>query len=237
MRWSQITEVGLVRSENEDSLLVCPDIGLFVVADGMGGHQAGEVASRQALVYLERYLRRELPNTADVGKLVVEAMEQANRHVYEMACNDANLQGMGTTVTACLLSGDTVYVAHVGDSRAYLLRGNTIKQVTDDHSLVGELVKNGSITEDLAQVHPRRNVLTQAVGAMTNVEVDLYKLVLYKGDRLLLCTDGLTNHLVGKEIHAIVSSVDTPDEAVKKLANAALEQGGTDNVSIILIEI
>ena len=251
MRWSQITEVGLVRADNEDSLLICSDIGLFVVADGMGGHQAGEVASREALKYLEKQVRLILAQTNKWEQVMLDAMQKTNEHIYAMANQEIKWRGMGTTVTACLLqdpeskksglnhsqgSGE-VLVAHVGDSRAYVIRDDTIIQVTNDHSLVGELVKNGSITEELAHIHPKRNVLTQAIGVFPSVDVDLYKVPLYPGDRLLLCTDGLTNHLQRGEINKIVYSVKTPDEAVKKLANSALEQGGTDNVSVILIEV
>ncbi|MBM7855746.1 protein phosphatase [Desulfohalotomaculum tongense] len=237
MRWSQITEVGLVRPDNEDNLLICADIGLFVVADGMGGHQAGEVASREALLCLEEQVRKMLPEAGDRGQMMIQAMHRANKHVYDLASKNAGLHGMGTTVTACLLGDKEVLVAHVGDSRAYLLRDNKITQVTDDHSLVGELVKNGSITEELAQIHPKRNILTQAVGVLPSIDVDLYRIPLHKDDKLLLCTDGLTNHLKGSEINEIVNNSRDLNDAVKKLANAALEQGGTDNVSIILIEI
>lgn len=237
MRWSQITEVGLVRPGNEDSLLACPEIGLFAVADGMGGHRAGEVASGQALMYIEQHIRREISRADDMARLMKDAIEQSNLTVYHMAGQNAALQGMGTTVTACLIQSNEVIVAHVGDSRAYLLRDNDIFQVTNDHSLVGELIKNGSITEDLAQVHPKRNILTQAVGVLPQVDVDLYCLPLFKGDRLLLCTDGLTNHLTGTDIQKFVYTADTPDKAVKDLADYALNQGGTDNVSVILIEV
>ncbi|MTI79808.1 MAG: Stp1/IreP family PP2C-type Ser/Thr phosphatase [Firmicutes bacterium] len=237
MQWSQITEVGLVRPENEDNLLVCEDIGLFVVADGMGGHRAGEVASREALLALEKELRQMINREVQIDQAMVDAMKNANKHVYKMASKDADLNGMGTTVTACLVQEKEVLMAHVGDSRTYLMRDNQIIQVTDDHSLVGELIKNGTITEELAQIHPQRNVLTQAVGVSSDIDVDIYKVPLYKGDKLLLCTDGLTNHVKGIEIFSIVNSADNVAAAVKELANAALDQGGTDNVSIILIEI
>ncbi|MBO8136584.1 MAG: Stp1/IreP family PP2C-type Ser/Thr phosphatase [Desulfotomaculum sp.] len=237
MQWSLITEIGLVRKDNEDNILACPDIGLFVVADGMGGHQAGEVASHEALLCLEKEIRRMLPHSNNLGEMMVKAMHRANKHVYDLAKQDSALSGMGTTVTACMIVNQEVIVAHVGDSRAYLLRDNNIMQVTNDHSLVGELIKNGSITEELAQIHPKRNVLTQAVGVSPTLNVDLYKIALQDNDRLLLCTDGLTNHLKKNEIYQIVNESRNLDEAVKSLANAALEQGGTDNVSIILIEL
>ncbi|MEG6615243.1 Stp1/IreP family PP2C-type Ser/Thr phosphatase [Peptococcaceae bacterium 1198_IL3148] len=237
MKWGQITETGLVRPNNEDNLLICPDIGLFVVADGMGGHRAGEVASKQALTYLEKQLRLALSYSNDLAEKLKETITKVNQYIYEMSCQDNSLQGMGTTITACLIKDDLAMVAHVGDSRAYLIRDNTIKQVTDDHSLVGELVKNGSISEELAQVHPRRNVLTQAIGVSPNVDADIYQVPLQARDQLMLCTDGLTNHLTRSDILKTVATTQDPQRAVKQLADAALSQGGTDNITIILIEI
>lgn len=237
MKWSQITEVGLVRPGNEDSLLISPDLGFFMLADGMGGHNAGEVASQQALKYLEQKVRMLLPKADDVGKMLVEALQETNAFLYQMACQDSELEGMGTTVTACLVQNNEALIVHVGDSRAYLLKGDSITQITQDHSLVGELVKNGDISEELAQVHPRRNVLTQAVGVFPEVSADLYRLQLQRGDLILLCTDGLTNHLNRLQIQNIVSDASSLEQAVRNLTAAALEQGGTDNISIILIEV
>ncbi len=238
MRWSQISEVGLVRSGNEDSVLVAPDIKFFMLADGMGGHQAGEIASQQALQYLERKVRQMLPkSTGNVSQMLVEALEETNAYIYELAGKDTRLKGMGTTVTACLLQQNEALVVHVGDSRAYLLRDNQITQITQDHSLVGELVKSGDISEELARVHPHRNILTQAVGVSLKINVDLYHVPLQKKDRILLCTDGLTAHLYKNEIKEIVTAAPSLEQAVRALTDAALEQGGTDNLSIILIEV
>lgn len=235
MRWGQITEVGLVRPNNEDSLLICPDIGLFVVADGMGGHRAGEVASRKALAIFEQQLRARLAENTDIKQAMLQGVDEVNRQIYQISLQDSALQGMGTTITACLVQEHRALVAHVGDSRAYLIRNKEVSQITNDHSLVGELVKSGSITEELAQVHPRRNVLTQAVGVTNTVDIDLYTVPLLKDDQILLCTDGLTNHVKRDEIFNIIENIVDPQQAVKKLANTALEQGGTDNITIILI--
>lgn len=242
MKWSQITEVGLVRANNEDSLLICSDLGLFMIADGMGGHQAGEVASREALLYLEKQVRLLLAQITGWEQIMLAAMQNTNQYIYNLANQKVKWYGMGTTVTVCWLQKydnryGEVLLAHVGDSRAYLIRAATITQITEDHSLVGELIKNGSITVESSRDHPRQNVLTQAIGVLPGVDVALYQVSLDAGDKILLCTDGLTKHLPNRAINKIVHSTITPDEAVKKLANAALEQGGTDNVSVILIEV
>lgn len=237
MKWGQITEVGLVRQNNEDSLLICPDIGLFTVADGMGGHRAGEVASHKALVIFEQELRKHLAENMDIKEALVQGVREVNKQIYQLSLQKPELKGMGTTVTACLLQNRQAFLVHVGDSRAYLLRDNEVTQITNDHSLVGELVKSGSITEELAQVHPRRNVLTQAVGVTDTVEIDLHTVSLMKGDQILLCTDGLTNHVKREEISEIIKDIPDPQQAVHELANRALAQGGTDNITIILINI
>jgi protein phosphatase len=236
MKWGQITEIGLVRTNNEDNLLICPDLGLFVVADGMGGHLAGEVASQQALIYFEKQLRLALAHTNDIIDTLKQVVTAVNQHIYDMSCREEGLQGMGTTITGCLIQNGQAYVVHVGDSRAYLVRENNISQVTNDHSLVGELVKSGSITEELAQVHPRRNVLTQAIGVSLTVEVDVYSVLLQPEDRIILCSDGLTNHLTRSDILQNITGLE-PQQAVRKLTDAALSQGGSDNITVILIEI
>lgn len=235
MRWGQITEVGLVRPNNEDSFLICPETSLFVVADGMGGHQAGEVASSKALAIFEQELTKHLDANIAGKQAMLQALNHVNKQIYQMSLQDKLLRGMGTTITACLLQQHEALLAHVGDSRAYLLRDGTASQITNDHSLVGELVKSGSITEEIAQVHPRRNVLTQAVGVTETIKIDFYHVPILKGDQILLCTDGLSNHVKRKEITSIIENITDPQQAVRRLADAALEKGGTDNITLILI--
>lgn len=236
MRWAQTTDTGLVRSTNEDRLCISPQIGLFAVADGMGGHQAGEVASFTALRYLELELAQRLAANEAPGVALVEAVAGTNRHVFNLAARNRRLKGMGTTITASLYSSGLLYTAHVGDSRAYLCRKDSIAQLTEDHSLVRELVKNGGISEMEAAQHPQRNVLTRALGTEQSVLVDLYETGVLPGDLLLLCTDGLTIYLSPQEIHAEVTAAADLNAAVQKLLGRALAHGGADNVTIILVE-
>ncbi|RYD04590.1 hypothetical protein N752_14550 [Desulforamulus aquiferis] len=163
MKWSQITDVGRVRSSNEDSVCVCPEIGLYGVADGMGGHKAGEIASSTALKYLEDNLPIYLKESPDKAEALLRSFEEANLRVFRMSTEFADFRGMGTTVTVGLLVDDELLIAHIGDSRAYLIRQNQIAQITDDHSLVAEMLRGGGITEEQAQHHPQRNVLTRAM--------------------------------------------------------------------------
>ena len=195
MKWSQRTDVGLVRQSNEDSMLVVPDLGLLAVADGMGGHLAGEVASRVALEVLERDLRQNGNTRRDPGRALAEAVQQANQKIFDLAEQNSDQRGMGTTITACLLIGQELWVAQVGDSRAYLIRDKAISRLTEDHSLVQELYRQGGISREEMATHPRRNVLTRALGTGPVVDVDLYNQRVTAGDRILLATDGLTNLL------------------------------------------
>ena len=236
MRWAEITDVGLVRSTNEDSLCVSPQIGLFAVADGMGGHQAGEVASFTALRYLEddlaqRLAANETPETALMGSVA-----GANRRVFDQAVRNRQLRGMGTTITAGLYRAGVLFVAHVGDSRAYLCRGGAIMQLTDDHTLVRELVKNGGITEQEAARHRQRNVLTRALGTEESVRIDLNTFPVFPGDRLVLCTDGLTGCLNAEEISAVVTGTGDLRLTVRALLKRALDSGGADNITVIVVE-
>lgn len=236
MKWSQITDVGLVRQGNEDSLCVCGDIGLFAVADGMGGHQAGEVASQVALQIIEKEVRDNLA-AGEPGPVLANAFEQANRHVYQLSSGHAELRGMGTTVTACLIAGERLIIAHVGDSRLYLLRDRQISQITEDHSLVQELVRQGGITEAEALTHPQRNVLTKALGTSPLVEVDLVTVNHQSQDRFLICSDGLSNQINPEELKTILAGYPDLTVCLRTLLNLALERGGNDNITMILVEI
>jgi len=237
MKWSQATETGYVRPSNEDSLCVCPELGLFAVADGMGGHRAGEVASRKALEELERYLRSRLQTAGDAASLLVQGVQEANRLVHQLSVHQPDCQGMGTTLSAALVQEPLLHLAHVGDSRGYLLREGKIVQLTEDHSLVQELVKSGGLTAEQAREHPRRNVLTRALGIAPRVAVDCLTVTLSPGDRVLLCTDGLTGHLRTEEIAALIYRHDEPERAVRELIRAALDRGGSDNITIILLAV
>ncbi len=237
MKWSQITECGPVRRRNEDWLSVCPDLGLFAVADGMGGHQAGDVASRMALGVLEQYLRQHKYNTVSGRDRLARGIQQANDAVYLAARKNIRQQGMGTTITVCLVEGYKVTVANVGDSRALLLREGKINKLTVDHSLVQELVDGGGISEKEAMQHPRRNVLTRALGIGSRLDVDIYEYDIAQGDRLLICTDGLTGFVPEMRIGDLVMLSPNPQEVVHMLLDEAIAYGSNDNITIIFLAV
>jgi len=236
MRWAQITDTGLSRRVNEDSLLVSPDIGLLAVADGMGGHRGGEVASGLALKTLEQELARLLKKGESPEKALLDSVRLANVSIFELSGQNKELKGMGTTITACLRRKGDLITAHVGDSRAYLFRNGGIRQLTQDHSLVQELLKSGGISEEQALQHPQRNVLTRALGTEQSVEVDLYRYRIIANDLLLLCTDGLTRYLRQEDLLDVVNSSLDIDNAVHVLLSKALQSGGADNITIILAQ-
>ncbi|SHE50996.1 protein phosphatase [Desulfofundulus australicus DSM 11792] len=237
MKWSQASDAGLVRQVNEDSMCVEPGLGLFAVADGMGGHQAGEIASRTAINELVRFLKAHYPFPRDPGSLLLQGIQEANRLVYQLSFSNPGYRGMGTTLTAALVKNEYLYLAHVGDSRVYLLRKGKMHQLTEDHSLVGELVRLGGISEEQARNHPRRNILTRALGIEPRVEVDGARVKIQKGDKIILCTDGLTVHLSPQDILMLLQENPDPDRAVSKLIQAALNRGGSDNITVILLAV
>jgi len=231
---SALSDVGLIRKNNEDSFYVCAP-HLFVVADGMGGHEAGEVASSLAVASIQEYVFNNVA-TKDKKDLLREAISEANRRIYAEAISRQGCQGMGTTVSAAYLQDDVLYWGHVGDSRIYLIREGVGELLTDDHSLVWQLMKQGELSLEEANSHPRRNVLTRAVGTEPEAKIDVGRRVLIPGDQVLLCTDGLTNLLTGEEIAAAATASTDPDETVKYLIELAKNRGGFDNITIILID-
>lgn len=234
MHVSALSDVGLIRKNNEDSFYVCAP-HLFVVADGMGGHEAGEVASSLAVASIQEYVFNNVA-TKDKKDLLREAISEANRRIYAEAISRQGCQGMGTTVSAAYLQDDVLYWGHVGDSRIYLIREGVGELLTDDHSLVWQLMKQGELSLEEANSHPRRNVLTRAVGTEPEAKIDVGRRVLMPGDQVLLCTDGLTNLLTGEEIAAAATASTDPDETVKYLIELAKNRGGFDNITIILID-
>ena len=222
------TDVGRGRPENEDSLLVDPDDGLYAVADGMGGHRAGEVASATAIDALKSaYLG---------GQRLDQAVGAANAAVFAKAAEDASLRGMGTTLTAIAVHDSTAELGHVGDSRAYLMRGGTVTQVTEDHSLVEQLVREGRLTPEEAQNHPQRAIITRALGIDSDVAVDTYRIDLEPGDRLMICSDGLTNMLSDDTIAQTLRRHADPQQAADTLVDMANQAGGDDNITVILLD-
>jgi protein phosphatase len=225
-----LTDPGLTRPQNEDSMLVEPP--LYAVADGMGGHRAGEVASRVAL----EELLVNAPRSAD-SKALARAVRAANRAVIDSAEKTRTRSGMGTTVTAAMVDGTHVAIAHVGDSRAYLLHEGRLTRITDDHSMVADLVRQGVLTEEDARFHPQRSVITRALGSDRNMLADLYDVEAVAGDRLLLTTDGLTGMIPDDYICDLLAAESDPDAAAAKLVEAANRAGGYDNITVIVVDI
>jgi len=231
------TDVGLVRSNNQDQLLVSP--GLYAVADGMGGHAAGEVASSTAITALAAAFDATDQHTA--GSLE-SAAKAANRAVWEQARTNRAMFGMGTTLVALAVveredGTNGLTVAHIGDSRLYVYRDGVLRQVTVDHSLVQELVDDGQISEAQAAVHPQRHVLTRALGVEPAIEVDIIELAPRHGDRYLLCSDGLPREVSDDQIAAVLSRFSNPVEAANELVAVANLRGGTDNITVVVIDV
>ncbi len=237
MEVSSATSVGCIRSLNEDSFFVSkPDSKgtvLAIVADGMGGHNAGEVASGKAVGILQNDIFKETNMSAK--DVLIKAVGDANQEIYEMSINKENLSGMGTTITACVAMENSVTAVQVGDSRLYLIRKDKISQITKDHSLVEMLVENGTITKEEAKNHPQKNIITRAVGTDKTVEADIYEFSVKKGDTVLLCSDGLVNMVDDEEILSVIKSAKTLDAAANTLVSQAEKAGGTDNITVILI--
>jgi len=223
------TDVGRVRPGNEDALLVTDDARLVAVADGMGGHQAGEVASATAIASL-------LERMED-GDPIDAAITAANTAVVTRAAADPALRGMGTTLTAGIVDGAQLVIGHVGDSRAYLLRAGELRQVTTDHSVIAELIAAGELTEDEALVDPRRAMITRALGIDSTVTVDVMEVALVPGDRLLLCSDGLTTMVRDPAIAEILSAEPDRRRAADELVEAANLAGGGDNITVIVADV
>ena len=228
--WGARSDVGLVREHNEDSFLLRTP--LFAVCDGMGGHAAGEVASSIAV----KVIGEEAPNTAD-DVLLGAAIEAANQAVIEAPQKGIGKPGMGSTASAIFIEGNQMAVAHVGDSRIYLLHHGTLVRITHDHSYVEELVDSGQITADEARNHPSRSVVTRALGSDPEMYADHFTLEVSDGDRIILCSDGLSSMILDDEIESIAVSNITPQNAADSLVSAALTAGGADNITVIVVDI
>jgi protein phosphatase len=234
LRAGSMTDVGRIRTNNEDELLVAEP--LFAVADGMGGHAAGEVASQVAIEALRAAWQRD--HSADG---LAEAVRTANRAVWDRAQEKAEYRGMGTTMTAVALVGEgddeTMAVVNVGDSRTYLLRDGELDQLTDDHGLVAELVRSGQLSAEEAEVHPQKNVLTRVLGLDPDVEVDCFQVVPFRGDRLLLASDGLTNEVTDAQMASVLRRLADPQEAAAELVRMAKDNGGSDNITVVVVDV
>jgi protein phosphatase len=242
------TDVGQRRDHNEDSFLVDPSLGLFIVADGMGGHAGGGTASRLAVETIQssvRGAREREPALFGVATSVEEsplpdvlreAVEAACSKIFETAQGSPELAGMGTTVTAALVDGRTAFIAHVGDSRCYLIREARIYQVSEDHSLVNEQLKAGAISADEARNSRFKNIITRSVGFEQQVQVDLMGVELEAGDALLICCDGLSNLVEDAEMLHVVGEAEL-DQAPARLIELANERGGDDNITVVIIRV
>lgn len=235
-----LTDVGRRRESNEDDFLLEPGHGVYAVADGMGGHAAGEIASRLAIETLQEVLQRNdtpfKPTSADdAAEWLREAVVEANRRICDSIRLHEERRGMGTTVVALVHAGEDAVVGHVGDSRMYLLRGGELLRMTSDHSWVNEQVKLGLMNDDTAQRHPMRNIVTRALGSRPDVLVDLTSLQIRPGDVFLLCSDGLNTMLADDQIHAVMlAHRHDPEAACKALVEEANRHGGDDNVTVVV---
>ena len=238
MRTFSITDVGMVRQVNQDYVFEGGrPLGilrnLFVVADGMGGHQAGDYASKYTVEVLQRELEKS--QGEDIERVLVNAIKTANREIIREASKDEHLKGMGTTVVAATIMNQMMYFANVGDSRLYLIN-HGIQQLTKDHSLVEEMVRLGGIKPEEAKHHPDKNIITRAIGVLPEVSADFFETVLVPGDTVLLCSDGLTNMVDDTDIKRIVLGQRDIVEKTQRLIDAANENGGKDNITVVLIE-
>jgi serine/threonine protein phosphatase PrpC len=247
LQGTAISNVGMVRKHNEDSFFVDSDNELYVVADGVGGQNAGEVASRMAVELINDHLLKSRDHDEpfigeynddylDSSNRLASAIRLANRVVFESSHSNPALQGMGSTVVASTIEGNILCLAHVGDSRAYLLREGTITQLTDDHSLVSEQLKQGLITEEEAEKSTVKNVITRALGAKEDVDVDINEQDLQDGDRIVICSDGLCNMVSDEVILSIGSGKEKLVDICAKLIQTANDNGGKDNVTVAMME-
>ena len=233
-----ITDIGRKRKLNQDYVFTSERVignlpNLFIVADGMGGHKAGDYASKYTVETICHCIERSLEKNPTL--ILQKAIEMANAHIRRKASEDSSLEGMGTTVVAATCLGRYLQVANVGDSRLYIVN-DKIKQITRDHSLVEEMVRMGGIDREEARNHPDKNIITRAIGASDTVEVDFFTVELSPGDTVLMCSDGLTNMLEDEEIRMILSGQTDLSEKARKLIEAANAHGGKDNIAVVLIE-
>lgn len=233
-----MSHVGRVRDVNEDSYCIVEgNYNLFIVADGMGGHNAGEVASYLAVDAIKNHISKYISvNMEDqlVKGIIYEAFNKANETIYAHARENISCDGMGTTTTLALIIDSNLYIGHVGDSRVYLIKNGKIQQITSDHSLVAELVRSGNITEAEAKKHPRKNIITRALGTEENIKVDIFTTSFSPLDILILCTDGLSNFVDKYEIEKVALEIKDSNEVCERLIYMANKRGGYDNITVLV---
>lgn len=243
MRFGVKTDKGLIREKNEDFFNVIfgeTDVpNCFIVADGMGGHKSGEVASALAVeVVSKSFLKQKgyFGEEQNVVKIITDVMKEANSKVLQKSKEEVLNKGMGTTLIMAVVSKEKLCIGHVGDSRAYLFRNKKLERITTDHSYIEELIKNGTLTKKEARNHPKKNVITRALGSEEEVDIDIYSRDIKQGDVFMVCTDGLTNMLTDKEIVNILIEFDDPQEACDKFIYMANEKGGRDNTTVVVFK-
>lgn len=230
------THTGLVRTHNEDAIGIFPDLSLYVVADGLGGHAGGEVASRIAVEVLQKNIISNYHILREKRSNLLTAIKLANNKIIQEASKDYSLRDMGTTIVAVKVENDTALVAHVGDSRSYLIRDDGITQITKDHTVVEDYIKAGLLSKEEAFHSPYKSALSRALGIAGDVEVDISDVKLRTGDTLLLCTDGLTNMMSDMDIlNTVKEFTPSPEGITKGLISLAIKNGGIDNITVIAI--
>lgn len=236
VRYAAKTDIGKLREINEDTFLV--EDKIFAVADGMGGHRAGEVASSMAIDILKKrageFEKGDTPQR--IQKMLKEALDEVNDAIVKKGETQGDYLGMGTTLTAFHISERRIFLVHIGDSRAYLIRKEKITQLTQDHTLVADMVGKGEISEEEARIHPLKNILVRALGTDVKAEADLLSEEVQPGDRILLCSDGLSSMLRDEEILSIVNESESLENACQRLIDTANTNGGEDNITVVLVE-
>ena len=232
---------GVVRSNNEDACFVIPSHDVYVVADGVGGNNSGEVASRTAVGEIAQFVNdnrlEHCKKPEDIFSFFADAIDVANRRIFRMGTENESNRGMATTMVAAYIKDNTAYIANIGDSRAYLFRNGLLKQITKDHTYVNELIDKGVITEEEAQNHKQKNVITKALGADVFAEPDYYMAELEKNDILMLCSDGLYGEIKDPEIVEILNSGKSMNDVCTELVDEAIRAGGRDNITVICLKI
>ena len=240
------TDTGKQRDGNEDALLLLPKYGIYAVADGVGGQNSGEVASRKAMSVIEEFLAANPLTGADnlegkyrenwLKSYFQRCLQRVNSEIMKQAASDPAMNRMATTLVLMFLDMESVYILNVGDSRAYILRNGLMTQLTEDHSYVNKLINAGTLTKSEARIHPQKNIITKALGSIKNPDPDFYRFDLHEGDRLLLCTDGLHGELTDDEITEILLEKNDLDTICRMLVDAANKNGGHDNITVICVD-
>lgn len=231
-----MTHIGLKRTNNQDYFLINFNYNLCIVADGMGGHQLGEVASIIAVNVFEKKFKDMVDKGISVNYALKNAAEQANKIIYDYSRKRLCFDKMGTTLTASAIRNNSLHIAHIGDSRAYLINETSVTLLTPDHSYVGELLRSGNISEKDAEIHPMKNILTKALGIESDISFDILEFPFKKSNYLLLCTDGLYNAVGKKEMQEIIFSDSNLKQSASSLIDKALSRGGNDNITVVLVD-